>query len=91
MPETVWWDQIDEMVTVDDKTAYATTMELARSEGIFVGSSGGAAAAGARQVALALPGDGLVVTLFPDSGERYLSKLNKDWMSRHGLLDDAVH
>ena len=29
----------------------------------------------------------LVVTLFPDSGERYLSKLNEQWMREKGLLD----
>ncbi|HEY2292593.1 MAG TPA: cysteine synthase family protein [Thermoanaerobaculia bacterium] len=87
MPSTVWWDYIDEIVTIDDKTAYRATMELARRESIFTGSSGGAAAAGARQVAQRLGADGLVVTLFPDSGERYLSKLNKDWMREKGLLD----
>jgi cystathionine beta-synthase len=62
--------------------------ELARTEAIFTGSSGAAAAAGARQVARDLPDDALVVTLFPDSGERYLSKLNRDWMRERGLLDD---
>jgi cystathionine beta-synthase len=88
MPSTVWWDYIDEIVTIDDKTAYRATMELARRESIFTGSSGGAAAAGARQVAQRLGEDSLVVTLFPDSGERYLSKLNKDWMRDKGLLED---
>jgi cystathionine beta-synthase len=87
MPSTVWWDYIDEIVTIDDKTAYRATMELARRESIFTGSSGGAAVAGARQVAQRLGEDGLVVTLFPDSGERYLSKLNKEWMGEKGLLD----
>jgi len=88
MPETVWWDVIDEVITVDDKTAYRATMELARKEAIFCGSSAGAAAAGARQVAQALPDDALVVTLFPDSGERYLSRLNDEWLRQHGLLED---
>ncbi|MFL6196913.1 MAG: PLP-dependent cysteine synthase family protein [Thermoanaerobaculia bacterium] len=88
MPTTVWWDYIDEFVTIDDKTAYRAAMELARKESIFTGSSGGAAVAGARQVAQLLGGDGLVVTLLPDSGERYLSKLNKDWMAEKGLLED---
>lgn len=88
MPSTVWWDYIDEIVTIDDKTAYRATMELARRESIFTGSSGGAAAAGARQVAQRLGEDALVVTLFPDSGERYLSKLNKEWMGAKGLLED---
>ena len=98
MPETVLWDTIDEIVTIDDKTAYAATMELARSEAIFTGSSGGAAAAGARVISerIAAGEDpsgvtvegALIVTLFPDSGERYLSKLNDDWLGEHGLLDD---
>jgi cystathionine beta-synthase len=88
MPSTVWWDYIDGIVTVDDKTAYAATMELARRESIFTGSSGGAAAAGARQVAQGLGADALVVTLLPDGGDRYLSKLNKTWMKEKGLLDD---
>jgi len=86
MPGTVWWDYIDEMITIDDKTAYRTTMELAQKEAIFGGTSAGAAAAAARQVATSLTSDGLVVTLFPDSGERYLSKLNKKWMEERGLL-----
>jgi cystathionine beta-synthase len=87
MPESVWFDYIDEVVTIDDRTAYSAVLELARTEAIFTGSSGGAAAAGARQVASELGDDALVVTLFPDSGERYLSKLNQDWMRRHGLVD----
>lgn len=85
MPTTVWWDYIDEVITIDDKTGYAATLELARVEGIFVGTSGGSAAAAARQAARELPDDALVVTLFPDSGERYLSKLNEAWLTRHGL------
>ena len=97
MPETVWWDYIDDVIAVDDKTAYATTMELAAKEAIFTGSSGGAAAAGARAVAEKIESgddeagisreDALVVTLFPDSGERYLSKLNEEWMREKELLD----
>ena len=88
MPGCVWWDYIDDMIAVDDKSAYRATMELARKESIFTGSSGGAAAAGARRIAHALPADALVVTLLPDSGERYLSKLNTAWLREKGLLDD---
>ena len=89
MPETVWWEYIDEVVTVDDQSAYRATMDLARKEGIFCGSSGGAAAEGARRVAEKLDPDAILVTLFPDSGERYLSKLNDEWMRERGLLDDG--
>ena len=87
LPGSVWLDTIDEVITIDDRTAYRTVLELARTEAIFTGTSGAAAAAGARQVARGLPADAVVVTLFPDSGERYLSKLNREWMGKHGLLD----
>jgi cystathionine beta-synthase len=88
LPTTVWWDYVDEVLAVDDRSAYRATMELARTEAVFCGSSSGAAAEAARQVARGLGPDGLVVTLFADSGERYLSKLNEAWMREHGLLGD---
>jgi len=86
LPGSVWMDVIDEIVTIDDRTAYQAVVELARKEAIFTGSSGGAAAVGARQIASSLGAEDLVVTLFPDSGERYLSKLNEEWMAEHDLL-----
>ena len=89
LPESVWMDAIDDVIVVDDRTAYRTVFELARSEAIFGGSSAGAAAAGARQVAGDLGADSLVVTLFPDSGERYLSKLNREWLAEQGLLEEG--
>lgn len=86
MPGTVWWDYLDGIVSVDDRSAYRATMELARKEGIFGGSSSGAAVEGARRVAREAPENSLVITLIPDSGERYLSKLNAAWMGQKGLL-----
>jgi len=77
---------VDEVISIDDKTAYRAVFELARTEAIFAGSSAAAAAAGARQVASGLPPEALVVTLFPDSGERYLSKLNQEWLEERSLL-----
>jgi cysteine synthase A len=62
--------------------------KLAPGEAIVEPSSG-AAAAGARRVARELPGSAVVVTLFPDSGERYLSKMNKQSLGQHGLLADT--
>ena len=87
LPSTAWLQYVDEVIPCDDKTAYQATMEVARKEGIFGGSSAGAAAAVARQVAQREGEGSLVVTLFPDSGERYLSKLNERWMREKGLLD----
>jgi cystathionine beta-synthase len=86
IPESYWPQYIDEVVTVDDATAYRAVFELARVEGILTGSSGGAAVFAARELARRLDEKALVVTLLPDSGERYLSKLNPEWMGPRGLL-----
>jgi cystathionine beta-synthase len=86
MPDSCWPETIDEVITVSDQVAYDEVFALAKSEAIFTGSSGGAAAWAAREVARKLPADALVVTLLPDSGERYLSKLNPEWMKEKGLL-----
>ena len=87
LPESVWLDYVDEVIQVTDREAYDAVRELAQKEAIFTGSSGGAAAAGAKRVAQGLGEESLVITLFPDSGERYLSKLNETWMRQKGLLD----
>jgi cystathionine beta-synthase len=76
---------IDEFVTITDADAYAMAMRMAREEGIMVGSSAGAAVAAAADVAARLGRGKNVVVLLPDSGERYLTKLNKDWFQEKGL------
>ena len=85
IPESYWPEYIDDVVTVDDETAYRAVYELAGIEAIFTGSSGGAAVYAAREVTRNLPDDAFVVTLLPDSGERYLSKLNAEWLRDKGL------
>jgi cysteinyl-tRNA synthetase len=60
------------IVNVDDDAAYEAARRLAREEGIFVGMSAGAAMAVAVDEAQAL-GQGTIVALLPDGGERYLS------------------
>jgi O-acetylserine dependent cystathionine beta-synthase len=62
---------IDEIVTVPDAPAFATCRELARTEGLFVGGSSGAAANAALQISRRLGPGKTVVTLFPDAAERY--------------------
>ncbi|MBU1160427.1 pyridoxal-phosphate dependent enzyme, partial [Patescibacteria group bacterium] len=68
------WDKtvIDEKINIKDEDAYATTRELVKQEGIFVGMSSGAAMYVALQKIKKLK-KGLVVALLPDTGERYLS------------------
>lgn len=64
----------DEIVTVENDDAFATGKAIARSEGLLVGISSGAAAWAATQVAKRPENEGKnIVVLLPDTGERYLS------------------
>ena len=63
----------DEVITVSDEDAAATTKRLAVEEGIFVGISSGANCFAAMQVARAMGKGHRVATMLCDSGERYLS------------------
>lgn len=63
---------IDRVVEVSTEQAYAMVRRLAHEEGLFVGISSGAAAVAALQVAEEIE-EGIVVTVFPDAGYKYLS------------------
>jgi S-sulfo-L-cysteine synthase (O-acetyl-L-serine-dependent) len=63
---------INRTMNITTEAAYDMVQRLAREEGLFVGISSGAAAAAALQVASELQ-EGLVVTVFPDGGYKYLS------------------
>jgi cysteine synthase A len=64
----------DEVVMVTDVNAFATVKELAAREGVLAGSSAGASVFASLQVAKRLGAGKRVVTMIPDSAERYLSK-----------------
>ncbi len=64
---------IDEIIQVKDEDAIAVAKRLTREEGLLVGISAGAAAFAACLVAERLRPDQVVVTVLPDTGERYLS------------------
>jgi cysteine synthase B len=66
-------DLPDQTLGVSTESAYEMVVRLARLEGLFVGVSSGAATAAAFQVAATLK-SGVVVTLFPDAGYKYLSE-----------------
>jgi len=65
-------DFADQTIEVSTEEAHAMILRLAREEGLFVGISSGAAAVAALKIASALE-EGLVVTIFPDAGYKYLS------------------
>ncbi|MFA4906248.1 MAG: cysteine synthase A [Candidatus Margulisiibacteriota bacterium] len=64
---------IDEVIKVKDEDAFQTAKRLAQEEGLFVGISSGAAAWAALKVARDLGPKKVVITIFPDTGERYFS------------------
>ena len=62
----------DEKITIPTEPGYNCTRDLARKEGFLVGASSGAALYGAFEVAKRLT-EGVIVVVFPDGGDKYLS------------------
>jgi len=75
VPEILNRKIIDEIIQVEDEDAFKTMDILAKEEGIFAGISSGAAVWAALKVAKTLGEGKIVVTLLPDTGERYLSMI----------------
>ena len=74
VPDTLNTDIYDEILPVQNEDAFATGRALARSEGMVVGISSGAAVFAAAQLAKRPENAGkVIVALLPDTGERYLS------------------
>lgn len=74
IPQTYHAEVVDEILTVDNDDAIRTGRQLAQQEGLLVGISSGAAAFAAAELALRPENkDKKIVTLLPDTGERYLS------------------
>ncbi len=65
----------DSIITIKEQEAYKATLLLARREGLLCGISAGANIAAARKVAKELGRGSKIVTILPDSGERYLELL----------------
>jgi cysteine synthase A len=74
IPKTFDQSVCDEVMTVMDEDAFGTVKTLAAREGVLAGSSGGAAVFASLKVAERLGAGKRVVTIIPDSAERYLSK-----------------
>ena len=76
VPETLDTKIYDEIITVENEDAFATGKEMAKTEGILVGISSGAALYAAKELAKREENAGkTIVVLLPDGGDRYLSTL----------------
>ncbi len=73
IPDILNRNIIDEIITVSDRDAYDMAKLLTRKEGIFGGPSSGAALVASLKTAKSLGKGKRVVTVFPDTGERYFS------------------
>ena len=90
IPTATDFDVIDEFIKVTDEDSAHTARELARTEGMFVGYTSGAAMQGIKQLQELGEFDenSKVVVVFPDHGSRYMSKIYSDeWMEAQGFLD----
>lgn len=72
VPETMDMSLVDEVIKVDDQESFEAARQLAVKEGIFAGTSSGAAMAAAEKLIQRLE-SGNVVVVLPDRGERYFS------------------
>ena len=92
------FEVIDDMYQVSDRDAFLATRDLAHRDGLFAGGSSGAALWGVRKLVAELEERGelaaygeagpRIVTILPDSGNRYLSTIfDDDWMREHGFLE----
>jgi cystathionine beta-synthase len=87
-PDTLHKDVIDRYIRVSDRDSFVAARRLVAREGLFAGGSSGTSVCAALQVARELDDpEALVVTLLPDGGRPYLSKVfNDHWMREHGYL-----
>lgn len=92
IPTATDFDSIDEFIKVSDEDSAHTAREIAKTEGLFVGYTSGAALQAVKQYAAEnkFTENSKVVIIFPDHGSRYMSKIYSDeWMAEQGFFDSV--
>ena len=94
IPGNYDFEQIDDMVQVEDKESFLMTRQLLTSEGIYSSVSSGSAFVGTmrwlEQQGERMDGKNVLI-IFPDSGNRYVSKVyDDDWMREAGFLESKA-
>jgi cystathionine beta-synthase len=90
IPTATNFDVIDEFVKVTDEDSAHTAREIAKTEGLFVGYTSGAAMQAIKQLNEdeTFTENSNIVVVFPDHGSRYMSKIYSDaWMNDQGFFD----
>lgn len=91
IPKNYDFSIIDDVMQVTDKEAFQMTRRILLEEGIFSGVTSAAAVCGAIKYAKKVGGKKRIVVLFPDSGNRYMSKVfDDDWMKENGFLEQGL-
>jgi len=92
IPTATDFDTIDEFVKVTDEESAHTARLIAKTEGLFVGYTSGAAMQAIKQLGEEgrFKENDYVVVIFPDHGSRYMSKIYSDkWMKEQGFFDSV--
>jgi cystathionine beta-synthase len=92
IPEIADMSLVTDAYEIDDEESFTVARELLRREGIFGGSSTGTLVAGALRYCREQEKPKRVVSLVPDTGNKYLSKMYNDfWMAEQGFIHRPPH
>src|SRR5437868_5093555 len=92
IPEIADMSLVTDAFEIDDAESFATARDLLHKEGIFGGSSTGTLVAGALRYCRQQTKPKRVVTLVPDTSNKYLSKIYNDfWMTEQGFIHRPPH
>lgn len=82
---------IDQVLPFDDHVAFTTCHALSQRAGLLCGGSSGANVWGCLQIARTLTAPATIVTVLPDSGVKYISKIyNDEWLEAHGFTPESL-